>query len=158
MVVELNCAFEHGGGLFDPTGIGVDLILEAVGFAEGGIAEGELRIGVNGVVQRVNGLVEIAGLVITLHEAEGFEVQLVRGGRRATAGGAKHFGGYVDVHQAAEAGDGFVLKGREIADAVLEGYNLAEEKFIGTEDKGEAPAAAPAPEAATEPVAAPAAS
>jgi small subunit ribosomal protein S2 len=47
---------------------------------------------------------------------------------------------------------------QKIADAVLEGYNLAEEKFIGVEDKGQA-AAAPMPVAeATEPVAAPAAS
>ena len=30
---------------------------------------------------------------------------------------------------------------QKIADAVLEGYNLAEERYIGTEDKGEAPAA-----------------
>ena len=50
------------------------------------------------------------------------------------------------------------LFAQKIADAVLEGYNLAEEKFIGTEDKWEA-AAAPAPVAeAVEPVAAPAAS
>jgi small subunit ribosomal protein S2 len=35
---------------------------------------------------------------------------------------------------------------QKIADAVLEGYNLAEEKFIGVEDKGEAaPVSAPAP-------------
>jgi len=33
---------------------------------------------------------------------------------------------------------------QKIADAVLEGYNLAEERYIGTEDKGE-PAAAMAP-------------
>jgi small subunit ribosomal protein S2 len=47
---------------------------------------------------------------------------------------------------------------QKIADAVLEGYNLAEEKFIGVEDKGQA-AAAPVPVAETaEPVAAPAAS
>src|SRR5688572_18761301 len=46
---------------------------------------------------------------------------------------------------------------QKIADAVLEGYNLAEEKYIGTEDKGDAPEAIPvsAPEASTEPVAAP---
>ncbi|MGZ8853891.1 MAG: 30S ribosomal protein S2 [Thermoanaerobaculia bacterium] len=43
---------------------------------------------------------------------------------------------------------------QKIADAVLEGYNLAEEKFIGAEDKPEPPAALPVPEA--EPVAAPA--
>src|SRR5438132_1450123 len=36
---------------------------------------------------------------------------------------------------------------QKIADAVLEGYNLAEERFIGTEDK---PVAAPAPMAAAE--------
>jgi small subunit ribosomal protein S2 len=30
---------------------------------------------------------------------------------------------------------------QKIADAVLEGYNLAEERYIGTEDKGEAAAA-----------------
>jgi small subunit ribosomal protein S2 len=48
---------------------------------------------------------------------------------------------------------------QKIADAVLEGYNLAEEKFIGVEDKGQAQAAAPMPVAeATEPVAAPAVS
>ena len=49
---------------------------------------------------------------------------------------------------------------QKIADAVLEGYNLAEEKFIGVEDKGQAPAAAAAmPVAeATEQVAAPAVS
>ncbi len=49
---------------------------------------------------------------------------------------------------------------QKIADAVLEGYNLAEEKFIGVEDKGQAaPAAAQMPVAeAAEPVAAPAAS
>src|SRR5205814_10556013 len=40
---------------------------------------------------------------------------------------------------------------QKIADAVLEGYNLAEEKFIGVEDKGEpsesqVPPEAPAPE------------
>jgi|SRR5438093_1002821 len=48
---------------------------------------------------------------------------------------------------------------QKIADAVLEGYNLAEEKFIGTEDK--APAEEPIPvseAAATEPVAVPAVS
>jgi small subunit ribosomal protein S2 len=44
---------------------------------------------------------------------------------------------------------------QKIADAVLEGYNLAEEKFIGVEDKGEPPAEMPAP-AESEPVAAPA--
>jgi small subunit ribosomal protein S2 len=33
---------------------------------------------------------------------------------------------------------------QKIADAVLEGYNLAEEKFIGVEDKGEV-SEAPAP-------------
>ena len=33
---------------------------------------------------------------------------------------------------------------QKIADAVLEGYNLAEERFIGTEDKGEEAAAEPA--------------
>ena len=39
---------------------------------------------------------------------------------------------------------------QKIADAVLEGYNLAEERYIGTEDKGEPPAevAAVPPEAA----------
>ncbi len=38
---------------------------------------------------------------------------------------------------------------QKIADSVLEGYNVAEERFIGTEDKGEAPAApAPMPEPA----------
>jgi small subunit ribosomal protein S2 len=47
---------------------------------------------------------------------------------------------------------------QKIADAVLEGYNLAEEKFIGVEDKGQAaPAPMPVTETA-EPVAAPAAS
>ena len=49
---------------------------------------------------------------------------------------------------------------QKIADAVLEGYNLAEEKFIGVEDKGQASAAAakmPVAEAA-EQVAAPAVS
>jgi small subunit ribosomal protein S2 len=44
---------------------------------------------------------------------------------------------------------------QKIADAVLEGYNLAEEKFIGVEDKGEAAMPVPA-EAAPEQVAAPA--
>jgi small subunit ribosomal protein S2 len=45
---------------------------------------------------------------------------------------------------------------QKIADAVLEGYNLAEEKYIGTEDKG-APEAMPVPanEPAPEPAAAP---
>ena len=45
---------------------------------------------------------------------------------------------------------------QKIADAVLEGYNLAEEKYIGTEDKGE-PEAMPVPanEPASEPAAAP---
>jgi small subunit ribosomal protein S2 len=45
---------------------------------------------------------------------------------------------------------------QKIADAVLEGYNLAEEKYIGTEDKGE-PQAMPVPasEPVSEPVAAP---
>ena len=47
---------------------------------------------------------------------------------------------------------------QKIADAVLEGYNLAEEKFIGTEDKGHAEEAMPAAAATTEPVAAPAVS
>jgi small subunit ribosomal protein S2 len=43
----------------------------------------------------------------------------------------------------------------KIADAVLEGYNLAEERYIGTEDKGEAEEApVPAEAAATEEVAA----
>jgi small subunit ribosomal protein S2 len=48
---------------------------------------------------------------------------------------------------------------QKIADAVLEGYNLAEERYIGTEDKGE-PAAMPAAveQPASEPVAAPAVS
>jgi small subunit ribosomal protein S2 len=46
---------------------------------------------------------------------------------------------------------------QKIADAVLEGYNLAEEKFIGVEDKGGAAnEVAPAPEAAAEMQAAPA--
>ncbi len=48
----------------------------------------------------------------------------------------------------------FTLK---IADAVLEGYNLAEERFIGTEDKTQPAAEVPVAEAA-EPVAAPAVS
>jgi small subunit ribosomal protein S2 len=43
---------------------------------------------------------------------------------------------------------------QKIADAVLEGYNLAEERYIGAEDKGE-PAPVPVPEPA-EQVAAPA--
>ena len=48
---------------------------------------------------------------------------------------------------------------QKIADAVLEGYNLAEEKFIGVEDKGQAQAPAPMAVAeATEQVAAPAVS
>src|SRR5438552_17925365 len=50
---------------------------------------------------------------------------------------------------------------QKIADAVLEGYNLAEERYIGTEDKGEPPAeeAAVPPEAvAAELTAAPAVS
>jgi small subunit ribosomal protein S2 len=34
---------------------------------------------------------------------------------------------------------------QKIADAVLEGYNLAEEKFIGAEDKGDAAGMAPVP-------------
>ncbi|HEU4521713.1 MAG TPA: 30S ribosomal protein S2 [Thermoanaerobaculia bacterium] len=45
---------------------------------------------------------------------------------------------------------------QKIADAVLEGYNLAEERYIGAEDKGEPEAAAVPAEAATEEVAAPA--
>ncbi len=44
---------------------------------------------------------------------------------------------------------------QKIADAVLEGYNLAEERFIGTEDKGEEAAAVPAEAPAAEPAAAP---
>jgi small subunit ribosomal protein S2 len=42
---------------------------------------------------------------------------------------------------------------QKIADAVLEGYNLAEERYIGTEDKAE-PAEAPIPAeaAASEPM------
>src|SRR3954467_4301838 len=45
---------------------------------------------------------------------------------------------------------------QKIADAVLEGYNLQEEKFIGAEDKGQSAAAPAMPaEAATEQVAAP---
>jgi small subunit ribosomal protein S2 len=50
---------------------------------------------------------------------------------------------------------------QKIADAVLEGYNLAEEKFIGTEDKGEASstlAPVPAENASTGVSAAPAVS
>ena len=50
---------------------------------------------------------------------------------------------------------------QKIADAVLEGYNLAEERYVGTEDKGAAaPAAEPAvmPAEATEAVPAPVAS
>ncbi|HEY3056584.1 MAG TPA: 30S ribosomal protein S2, partial [Thermoanaerobaculia bacterium] len=48
---------------------------------------------------------------------------------------------------------------QKIADAVLEGYNLAEERYIGTEDKPQATEEAmPVSEAATEPVAAPVAS
>src|SRR6185436_10843905 len=41
---------------------------------------------------------------------------------------------------------------QKIADSVLEGYNVAEERFIGTEDKGEAapvPVPEPAPAEAT---------
>ena len=38
---------------------------------------------------------------------------------------------------------------QKIADAVLEGYNLAEERYIGTEDKGEPPAEAMVPPAET---------
>ena len=42
---------------------------------------------------------------------------------------------------------------QKIADAVLEGYNLAEERYIGREDKGE-PAEMPVPaDASTEQVA-----
>jgi small subunit ribosomal protein S2 len=41
---------------------------------------------------------------------------------------------------------------QKIADAVLEGYSVAEERFMGTEDKGE-PAPAPVPEAAAEAIA-----
>jgi len=40
------------------------------------------------------------------------------------------------------------LFAQKIADSVLEGYNVAEERFIGTEDKGEPPAPAPVPEPA----------
>jgi small subunit ribosomal protein S2 len=48
---------------------------------------------------------------------------------------------------------------QKIADAVLEGYNLAEEKFIGVEDKGEAsPVAAPIPAESAEAMSAPAVS
>jgi len=47
---------------------------------------------------------------------------------------------------------------QKIADAVLEGYNLAEERYIGTEDKAQAEEAVPVAEAAAEPVAAPVAS
>jgi len=49
---------------------------------------------------------------------------------------------------------------QKIADAVLEGYNLAEEKFIGVEDKGEAApmAAAPIPAETAEAMSAPAVS
>ena len=39
---------------------------------------------------------------------------------------------------------------QKIADAVLEGYNLAEERYIGTEDKGEPPAETPVPAEVTE--------
>jgi small subunit ribosomal protein S2 len=34
---------------------------------------------------------------------------------------------------------------QKIADAVLEGYNIAEERYIGTEDKGEEAAPTPIP-------------
>ncbi|HEX7676484.1 MAG TPA: 30S ribosomal protein S2, partial [Thermoanaerobaculia bacterium] len=47
---------------------------------------------------------------------------------------------------------------QKIADAVLEGYNLAEEKFIGVEDKGEAMANAPIPAEPAEAMSAPAVS
>ena len=49
---------------------------------------------------------------------------------------------------------------QKIADAVLEGYNLAEEKFIGVEDKGEeaAMAEAPVPSEPAEAMSAPAVS
>jgi len=46
---------------------------------------------------------------------------------------------------------------QKIADAVLEGYNLADERYIGTEDKGQEAPAAPAP-APAEPLPAPAVS
>jgi small subunit ribosomal protein S2 len=46
---------------------------------------------------------------------------------------------------------------QKIADAVLEGYNVAEERYIGVEDKGEEEAAVGVPpEPAPEPMAAPA--
>ena len=48
---------------------------------------------------------------------------------------------------------------QKIADAVLEGYNLAEERYVGTEDKGEAAAVPPAvPAEAAEAVPTPVAS
>jgi small subunit ribosomal protein S2 len=45
---------------------------------------------------------------------------------------------------------------QKIADAVLEGYNVAEERYIGTEDKGAPPPAVPAEAAAPEMTPAPA--
>ncbi len=39
---------------------------------------------------------------------------------------------------------------QKMADAVLQGYNLAEERYVGTEDKGEEATAAPAPPAQPE--------
>jgi small subunit ribosomal protein S2 len=47
---------------------------------------------------------------------------------------------------------------QKIADAVLEGYNLAEERYIGTEDKSQPAAEVPVAEATPEQVAAPAVS
>jgi small subunit ribosomal protein S2 len=47
---------------------------------------------------------------------------------------------------------------QKIADAVLEGYNVAEEKFIGVEDKGEAAPSAPMPAEPAEAMSAPAVS
>jgi len=113
-IVQLLRFLAIGQRFIDPFGIFVELIFQAVGFAELGKSQGKARIGLHRTVERRDGQVEFppcrsAGYSRAL--SVGF---IGSGINRATAG-TQHFGRDLDAHQLGQARHGFVFERGEVA-------------------------------------------
>src|SRR5437660_7272875 len=99
----------------------IGLEFQAIGIPECRVTQSKTRVLFYCRIERSNGQVEIAGLVVALHISQGFEVSLIDAWRYA-AGRRGDGLGRIDFHQAGETSDGLILKSGEVATVVLELY------------------------------------
>jgi hypothetical protein len=119
-IVEMYGMVQVRAGFFNPFGIGIHLILEAVRFPERGKPQGKARVRIHRTIQRRNGLIEIARFVVALHVAERLQIRFISDGCGLASAGAQHLRGDPDVHELGDARDRSVLEGFQIPRAIFE--------------------------------------